>query len=306
MHKFFPILLVLISIATGAIFVFSAYTKSYSIQSFESFELAIVEYTHLPWLIAAFLSRFFIGLESAIGAMLILHIYGKNKWVLKLAVGMLIVFSIYLIYLWIIAGNDINCGCFGDEYFMAPSASLIKNIVLLALLWLLLRFQSQLPFRYGNIVSVLGIIIITYMPFSYFHVSANTKWLKENHYKIDISVLYNKYDTATINLRHGKYIVAFFNPNCHHCQMAAYKMHLMKENNPSLPFFMVIGGSKDLTTFWAKTKAQNIPFTRLDQKNFIKLSGTSWPVIDWVDNGWVEAQSTYVSLNQTDIENWLK
>lgn len=299
-------LLVLISIATGAIFVFSAYTKSYSIQSFESFELAIVEYTHLTWLIAAFLSRFFIGLESAIGAMLILHIYGKNKWVLKLAVGMLIVFSIYLIYLWIIAGNDINCGCFGDQYLMSPSTSLVKNIILIVLLWLLYRYQSQLPYRYSNIIAVLGVTIISYLPFSYFHVSAKTKWLKENHYFIDLTPLYTKADAPTLDLKHNKYVIAFFNPNCHHCQMAAYKMHLMKENNPSLPFFMVIGGSKDLTTFWAKTKAQNIPYARLDQKNFIMLSGTNWPVIDWVDKGWVEAQSTYVSLNQTDIENWLR
>lgn len=84
-------------------------------------------------------------------------------------------------------------------------------------------------------------------------------------------------------------------------------MHIMKENNPALPFYFVIAGNdKYLAAFWKETNAQSIPHTKLDADSFTNLIGWSWPVINWVNNGWVEAKTSYITLNQAEIEKWLK
>lgn len=309
MRKFYSVLLILLSIAVGAVFLYSAYTKVYSTRSLESFEFTMVEFIHLPWSLASLASRFFVGLEAALGGLMVLHFLGRNNWVYKTALALVSIFSLYLIYLWITAGDKVNCGCFGDAIWMSPSTSLIKNVILIICLAILRRFHHGWRWRWNNLVAFLLLIAAIATSYIAFPIpSQQPAWLQKGHFKLDLSSLYTpgKKDIPAVNLAKGKYIIAFFSPTCPHCQMAAYKMHLMKEKNPSLPFFMVLGGTHDLTEFWLKTKASNIPYCRLDEKNFFQLAGFSWPVIDWVNNGWVEAQSTYVDLNQDAIENWLK
>ncbi len=305
MSKFIRISLITLSVLIGAVFLYSSYTK---LDSIFGFEYTIVGFVHLPWLFAAVTARFLCGLEAALGVLLVLNLYGRKKWVLKTALALLIVFSLYLIYLWIKQGNNVNCGCFGDAIWMSPASSLIKNAILITATILLL-FNNGLDKKWANIVSFPLLIILITLPFFLYEIpDQQPTWLQKDKFKLDLSSLYTpgKKDIPKIDLYKGKYIIAFFSPTCPHCQMAAYKMHLMKQNNPSLPFFMVIGGSMDLSDFWAKSKAQNIPYTRLDKNKFLKLIGFSFPVIDWVNNDWVEAQTPYISLNQKEIEKWLK
>jgi uncharacterized membrane protein YphA (DoxX/SURF4 family) len=62
MNKLLRILLVLLTIATGALFLYSAYTKLFP--TIQTFEYTIVEFTHTPLMIAKLAARFFIGLEA--------------------------------------------------------------------------------------------------------------------------------------------------------------------------------------------------------------------------------------------------
>ena len=309
MRKLSSILLILLSIAVGAVFLYSAYTKVYSTQSLESFEYTMVEFIHLPWSLAAIASRFFIGLEAALGGLMVLHLFGKNNWVFKAALLLTSIFSLYLIYLWATAGDKVNCGCFGDAIWMSPSSSLIKNVLLIISLLILTRFHHGWRIRFNNLAAFLLFIATLVTPFVVFPIpSQQPAWLQKGRFHLDLSALYapGKKDIPAMDLTKGKFIIAFFSPTCPHCQMAAYKMHLMKEKDTSLHFFMILGGTHPLDEFWQKTKAQNIPYCRLDEKNFFRIAGFAWPVIDWVNNGWVEAQSTYVNLNQAAIESWLK
>lgn len=303
------VLLIAATILTGLVFIYSAYTKIYSLESFESFQYSIVEYVKLPWLLSALGARALIGLEAALGILITLHLFGKNKWILKLALALLAIFSIYLVYLWIYAGNDINCGCFGDAIWMSPSTSLIKNAVLGLVILLIIRYHRGLDFRYAKIAIPLICIGLVATPFIYYPLPDNQpQWLNKGHFQLDMSSFYaaGKKDAPAVDLRKGKHIIAFFSLKCPHCKMAAYKMHVMKEKNPSLPIFMVLAGNdKYLPDFWKKTNAQNIPYTRLDGQTFTELVGYSWPVIYFVNNGWVEAETNYLSLNQATIETWM-
>jgi len=312
------VILILLTIATGATFLYSAYTKILPIQPFE---YTMVEYMHLPWLLAAIAARFFVGLEAALGGLMVLHFFGSRKWVLKVSFLLLVIFSIYLIGLWATAGNDLNCGCFGDAIWMSPSTSLIKNAVLLAIIALIMRFHRGFSYKWVNVTALSLFIATIVLPFILFAIQAGEpSWLRTGKYQMDFNPLYHPEadaDTSAItvpypatpalDLTKGKHIIAFLSPSCPHCRIAARKMHLMSKNDPAIPFFIVFGGTRSsLTDFWKESEAQDIPYMRLAKDPFLTYTGGVFPHIIWINNGMVEAKSTYNTMNQDEIEKWLK
>ncbi len=302
------VLLVILSCVYGGVFIYSAYTKAFPIQPFE---YTLVEFLHMPWLLAAIVARFFIGFEAGIGLLMVINLYGKNKWVPKLSAGMLVVFSAYLIYLWGRFGNSVNCGCFGDAILMSPAASLIKNAVLLVATLIIIRFHDSWQHKWAYPASQYLFLACVTLPYLVLSIPpSEPNWLKSSGYVLDFSPLYvPAHEPVNIDLRKGKHVVAYISQTCPHCRIAAYKMHLMKQANPSLPFFMIIGQgkeSKPLDDFWKATHAQDIPFTRLGQDDFFRATGGSFPLIVWVNDGKVEAKAEYINLSQKAIEDWVK
>jgi hypothetical protein len=299
-----------LSIVLGLTFLYSAWTKASSFQSLEKFEWTMVEFAHLPWLLSAFAARFFIGMEAALGTLILLHFYGRRKWVLKTALALLVLLSAYLIYLWITQGNNVNCGCFGDEIQMTASESLIKNALLILALLVLIKYHTGIRARILGIINPLLFLIIVILPFIlYGFPDTKPDWKGKDKFQPDLSALY-KPDLAkpipTVELKKGKHILSFLSLSCPHCRMAAKKMHIMKQRDPSLPIYMVLAGKdKYWKSFWEDTKATNIPYTKLDADAFLDIAGNAWPVIWWMNNGWVEAQSNYIQLDQHEVEKWL-
>lgn len=276
-----------------------------------SFEYTIVEFAHFSWFFAAIAARFFIGLEAGLGALLVLNTYGRKKWVLNTAIYLLVFFSLYLVYLWITAGNKVNCGCFGDAIWMSPSSSLIKNSVLIIALLLVKRYHQGMTYRWTRFSNPILLVVLALLPFILYAIpDQQPTWLQKDKFRLSLSSLYNPVSANPLpstDLQHGKHVLAFLSLSCPHCRMAAHKMHIMKENNTSLPFYFIIAGKeKYLKSFWEETKAIDIPHTKLDADSFTNLVGYSWPVIYWVNNSWVEAQTNYIQMNQAEIEKWLE
>jgi uncharacterized membrane protein YphA (DoxX/SURF4 family) len=310
MKIFKQIALVLLSMVLGATFLYSAWSKLDSYTALEQFEWTIVQFTHLPWLLAEIIARLSGGFEIALGALLVFSVTGRRKWIPKLAITLLAVFSVYLVFLWITVGNDLNCGCFGDKIWMRPSASLIKNAILITLLLVLAKFHDGLQFRWLRVINPIVFVGLTILPFILYPIpEGQPQWLQKDSFQLDMGSLYDtalSTPPAPSGLKKGKHVIAFFSLSCPHCRMAAQKMRIMKELNPELPFYFVLAGKeKYLASFWKETKAQNIPHTRLDGDAFISMVGYSWPVIYWINNGRVEAQANYIQLDQREIEHWL-
>ena len=174
-----------LSVLLGALFLYSAYTKLLPIQTFE---YTLVEFVHMPWWMAAVASRVLVGLEAALGTLLVFNLYGGRKWVLKLALGIMIMFCVYLAYLWATAGDDVNCGCFGDAIWMSPSTSIIKNIIMIAILLILLKFHTGISKKWAKYVSIIALIIITIVPlFVYPIPGTQPSFLNEDKYELDLS-----------------------------------------------------------------------------------------------------------------------
>ena len=255
---------------------------------------------HVPHIWAAIASRFFIGLECGLGALIALHFFGKNKWVLKTAFALLIFFSIYLIWLWITAGNNVNCGCFGDAIVMKPSISLLKNAALLAIIGLIIHYHNGFNYKWVKIVAPTALICTIACMYIFFPIF--------NRYKIDLTTLYtsDKNFVPAIDLTKGKHILAFLSPSCIHCRRAALKMHELKQKDPNIPFFMVIASTTgDIKDFWKASNAQDLPYIRLAIPPFQKYTHGIFPTILWINNGKVEADISYPELSLPVIEKWL-
>jgi uncharacterized membrane protein YphA (DoxX/SURF4 family) len=83
--------------------------------------------------IAPYFSRILIGIELALGILLLQKNYLK-RFIIPVTILMLGVFIFHLSYLILSNGNSGNCGCFGELIPMTPAESIVKNIVAIGLL----------------------------------------------------------------------------------------------------------------------------------------------------------------------------
>ena len=297
-------LLFLLSSLLGCFFIFSAFTKTQPIQHFE---YTIHSQLFVPQLLSVYAARFFIGLEAALGLLLLLNIYGSRKWVIKASFWLLIIFTIHLAILYINAGNDVNCGCMGSMVPMTPLASILKNILLLALFGLLWKFASTPAHsRWQQLTSLIVIPIIIAVPFVIYPAQ-----LKH----IPVSRLYGAEakQAPTADLRHGKHFIGFLSLTCSHCRDAAHTLSLMKQADSSLPIQLVFMDPEVdstraamLTDFMEATKATNIPYSFLDQKPFREIAGLFVPAMYWVNDSAIVKRLNVPDLNQKEFQLWIK
>lgn len=294
----------------GVVFVFSGYTKLYPV---EPFEFTFVDLGIINWQMAPFIARLMIGAEFLIGILLIFNI-DLRKITYKLSIGILLFFCIYLILLIAIVGDKGNCGCFGTYLEMTPSQALIKNVLMILILFVLHKYHEgwelykkyRFVFPFLLVVSVVMPFILNPVELDYSEAYLNKP---ENNYKLELDSLYlnAQIKTPPKMLSHGKHIIAFMSLTCSHCRIAAKKIRIISERNPEIPFYFILNGdnAEDLRSFFEDTHTENIPYSILKGKPFLYLAGPSIPSIYLVNNGMVEHDVNYMELDQKELEKWL-
>ncbi len=125
-----------IRVVISILFLVSALAKLYpspyfAISTFEVKQLYTMGFSES---IAPFFSRILIGIEIALG-LLILQNNWLKKFIIPATIALLAVFVAHLSYVTFLSGgNSGNCGCFGELIPMTPIEAIIKNIVAIGLL----------------------------------------------------------------------------------------------------------------------------------------------------------------------------
>lgn len=293
----------------GLVFLYSAYTKLHPI---EPFEYTFVDLGFGGWRLAPFIARFMIGLEFFIGLLLIFGLYIK-RFTIKLTIGSLLFFSVYLIFVMINEGNNGNCGCFGSAIVMTPLQALIKNGVMIVLSIVIFKFYDGLNYKkVGKWLFWVLFLTSFVMPhiLNYVDIDYSEAYLtkKEDSFKLELDSVYKdaKIHAPPRSLSEGKHIIAFMSLSCPHCRVAAKKLRLMKEKNPNISIYLILNGDyKKIQPFFEDTKARNIDYCILNGRNFVYLAGLDMPAIYMVNNSVVENWVTYINLDQSEIEKWL-
>lgn len=294
---------ILLIIAMSAVFFYSGATKLYTI---EAFEWTFVDIGISNYALASVLARLLIGLEFAIGAFLLFHI-GLKRVTYPITIALLLVFTIYLIILIATNGNSGDCGCFGEELPMTPLQAIIKNIIMLAVTFILMAIHKIKTRSWQLYVGAFLLMASLVVPFVIYPMSVGSIPPRVDR-AIDLNPLYEKDVVPQAELRKGKHIVSFMSLTCPHCRKAAHIFHILKKRYPELPIQFVLTGHKDLEQdFFEETEATNIPYILLkDKEAFKEMAGKSVPAIYWINDGTIEYQGNYLQLDPAVIKDWLK
>tara|TARA_B100001057_G_scaffold483203_1_gene559625 strand:- start:5860 stop:6732 length:873 start_codon:yes stop_codon:yes gene_type:complete len=275
-------------------FLFSAYTKAVG-PGF--FEITLMDQGISPnRSIAAYLARFFIGLEFALGLLMLLPFYIKQ--LMQFTFFLLGGFTLHLIYLWSIGDTD-NCGCFGEMISMTPEQSIFKNIIMLAIALAVFKtaetkkIKKTIPVVFSA-VTIISMWIILPIP---------------NHNEFPFDSFTHFENRGRVDMSSGEKLVAIFNLDCEHCQETANELGKLKrsvENFPELYVLYFQEGSTSIEDFESITQS-SFPYDLIEVNTFFDLIGDSPPrVYNLKDGKVLEIWDTDITrnlINAFDLEN---
>ena len=305
-QKLLSITSVALAIFSGVVFMLSASTKLISI---ESTEYTLVDFGLLGWQGAALTARLLIAAEFACGVLLITNVW-MRRLTLPVVFMFLFFFCLYLVFVLIQKGNNQNCGCFGEAVYMSPIEALIKNIAIGIVLAFVYRFHPASEVRWLKLAGLSLLITVFVYPFVYapLHITGNTKSADVGKH-IPLHLLYeSKTNQApAVDVRKGKWVVAYLSLTCHHCRIAAKKLRIMHQRNPALPIYLVLNGKQEnMKAFFEETQTQDMKWNLFNGKDeWLQMAGNVLPKIYWLNNGVVDNTSDYYRLEQRELEQWL-
>lgn len=262
----------ILQLLLGITFLFSAYTKAVG-PGF--FEITLMDQGIAPdRIIASYLARFFIGLEFALGFLMLLPFYVKR--LMQFTFFLLGGFTLHLIYLWSIGDTD-NCGCFGEMISMTPEQSIIKNMIMLAIAFVVFRLAQAKKIK----------III---PIVFSAATIISMWIIlpiPNHKEFPFESFTHFETRGRVDLSSGENLVAIFNLDCEHCQQAATELGELKRNQESFPELYVLyfqEGSTTVEDFESITQS-SFPYDLIEVNTFFDLIGDSPPRVYYLKDG---------------------
>lgn len=281
----------LLLVVLGGAFLFSAWSKAADI---DPFAWTLLDAGIPGDKTAAITARLLVGLEAAIGILLLLRIAAR-RLALPLAVLLLLGFSGYLIYLLLQQGNTGDCGCFGSILPMKPLPALIKNAFMLLGIGVLYRLRDWREWTSKTLPGIAALTAFTLLPLFLLPVSGKKEVL-------GLSALHDQRK----DLSKGKQVVAFLSLGCPHCRHAAADFRKFFQADPTLPLTMILNGTpEEAQDFLRETQARNVPVLyEPDMDVFLHLAGRYVPSIYYVRNSVIERRVSYNTLTPQAIRRW--
>ena len=292
-----------IRIIIAILFIVSAVAKMYpspyfAITTFEVKQLYTLGFRES---VAPFFSRILIGIELALGFLILQKHYLKN-FIVPVTILMLAVFVCHLTYVtYLSGGNTGNCGCFGELLPMTPIEAIIKNVVAIAMLGYLYYLLPKNNHKNDNFwilttilfATILGIFMMAPIqpPSNEFSVSAisatemvtdsiskdilpvkldekaiaivkiDSSKTEKNEVVPLVSKAKSGYAKYFSKIDSGQKVLCFFVPGCDHCRATAKELTEMKKSNANFP---------DISILFMDEEANLIP-------DFFAFAGANYP-----------------------------
>ena len=305
-----------IRLLVSFLFIISAIAKMYpspyfAISTFEVKQLYTLGFSET---IAPYFSRTLIGIELALGLLLLQKHYLK-RFIIPITILLLAVFVGHLTYVtYLSGGNSGNCGCFGELLPMTPIEAIIKNILAIALLgwlfYLLPKESSNHNFWILTTVlfaTILGIYMVApIQPIAAAFTVTPISEVVEDTLPINSSTIDTvksslpkaevKKDSITkvevaanepkkiksgnakffSNIDNGKKILCYFVPGCDHCRDAPKELTEMRKKDASIPTLSIIfmNEEADLIPAFFKEAGATYPYTIIEIIPFWNILGS--------------------------------
>jgi thiol-disulfide isomerase/thioredoxin/uncharacterized membrane protein YphA (DoxX/SURF4 family) len=313
-------------------FPFVDFSPNFAISTFEVNQLYDLGFSPN---IAAFLSRILIGIEFALGILILQNSFLK-RIIIPSTIFLLVVFIVQLGYEVLVKGNTGNCGCFGELIPMTPVEAIIKNTIAIVLLFVIYKFfqkENVIGFWKLLVVSLLciiGMFVIAPINFAVLQQvseqksnniintpldtasqekdtlksvfkDSTKKIEKEKVTKPEPSTVMTGYEDVFSNINKGKKILCFFAPGCDHCMATAKELVSMQKKNKNFPEIQIIFMDEEpekIPDFF-KFAGKQYPYKVLDVVLFwTKLgSGKNTPAVYLLHNGNIISQYEGIDNN---------
>jgi len=339
-----------IRILIAALFLVSAFAKIYPDPSM-LFSISKFEFTQLYPMgfgreFSAFLSRFLIGIEFALGLLILLP-FNLKKVVIPSTILMLAFFCFHLTFEILTGGTKGNCGCFGSLLPMTPLQALVKNLVSIGLLVLLyLKFNDVLKSK-NSLVSV-GSITLACIATLFLMIPmksqpnqkknipvieepmTNIKVVEDTISGKQVQTQVNPKDTSSAKknedlgpkkkksgfakifpkIDEGKKVLCFFAPTCDHCMATAKELTELKRANPNFPDIQMIfmdEGPEEIPAFF-KFAGAEYPYYVMDIIEFWQTigNGRDTPGVVYLWNGNVQKFYSGIDKDKFNKEEFKK
>jgi hypothetical protein len=257
----------------GLVFLLSAYSK---LIAPGIVEIILVDHGIVSSReIAAVIVHLLVGFELALG-LLFFQPYSIKKIVIPASFLFLIGFTVYLVYTGFILNDKQNCGCFGEMIKMPPVESIIKNIVLMGLLFVLYKFVEE---KKNYLVPVISLVLAVAFVF----VAMPIKSQKDFKF-----AKYTSFEgKGRVDLSNGNKLVAILNLECDHCQNLVKELSALEKtatNFPETYALLFSEGNVSLDSF-RKMTGFDFPYKMIGATEFFDLIGQSPPRIYWLQDG---------------------
>ena len=294
-----------IRLLLGVFFIVTAVLKLLSI---DNFELYIYSFGLFDYVATTFLSRLLIFIELIIGLGLILKIFYRQIWWLTML--LMVGFTIFLVYAAIFR-NDSNCHCFGDLVELNPLQSIVKNIIVIALLCVIKTEQShdyqpvlkKWLVTLTLVVSFVVSFVLLPMDVVYNKIYSDNEEVNEEAFYESLS------DSTFVELHEGLYLINYVLAGCKYCKIGAEKATMMLDrhgiDHSRLKFF--IGGSDEaIERFIEIAGTEDYEHWKLPAPLFMTITYGKFPLFVFVDDGKVVKAGDFRIVEDNEINDFFK
>ena len=285
----------LTNIGIGSVFIIAAILKLISI---DEFEIYIYSFDIFSFLLTTFVSRIIIACEFVLGLFLILKMNYKSTW--KIAITSLILFTLFLTYVAIFR-NDDNCHCFGELVELSPLESIVKNLILIALLFLNQqpKASNQKPKANSQQPTANSLIVLLSCSLVVFIISPPDsiyKMIYSSEKEVSSIDLYESFDEVVkIDFKEDdiafdsisafdikeKQMIAIVSSGCKYCKLGLKKLSLMMKNesiSPDNVDIFIWGSPEGIMDFREETMTEDFTYWHIMPNKAIEITYGRFPI----------------------------
>ena len=273
-----------IRLLLGVFFIGTAVLKLLSI---DSFEVYIYSFGIVNFITTTFLSRLLIFIELLIGISLVLNICHRQIWWLTML--MMAGFILFLVYAAIFR-NDSNCHCFGNLVELNPLQSIVKNIIVIALLIMIKDEQSH---DYKPVLRkwLMALTLVVSFVISFVLLPMDVIYNKiysDNEEVNEVAFYESLSDSTYVDLRQGRYLINYVLAGCQYCRLGTEKATMMLDrhgiSHDRLRFF--VGGSDEaISKFIEMTGTEDYEHWKIPAPQFMAITYGKFPLFVFIEDG---------------------
>lgn len=293
----------ILRLIVGAVFVASAVAKLLSI---DNFELYLFGFGLASLNVCFIVARLLIAFEMLLGLAMILSIRPRATSIT--ATATLGVFSAFLVYLLAIHNTD-NCHCMGEVVSISPVWSLVKNIVLAAML--IPSIKSDWGLRPKRWFELLSVAFLTAAVFIYSPPDNINPYL--NYAPSLNAPVYDSLRTSFGDRLDGRRIVCFYSTQCEYCTRTSSKISSLAArhglDDRVLCVFMDFGEPTDSLVrnfFEQHSHHHPYPYVKLSLPTFLRTTNGDMPVVLLTDDGIVRKEYNYRTVAEGEIVDFFE